>query len=332
MATHARYVQVDAPYRISLQTAELPEPGPGEVLLQARSSLISTGSELRRYRRYEGYGAFQYPVTDLGYSMVGCITAVGPNLPDACVGQRAVAVQRHADWIVTPFQNDGVRTAVPVPDGVGDDEATFGPLLRSTVNWLRNDAIEPEHTVVVVGAGLVGQLQAQAALLHTPRKLIVTDATPLRLDIAKACGAHEVINAAEVDPVAAVKSLNGGKGADVVIETVGGAYVESFEQACRMTRTGGRMVAVGMHTAPVAIPPHTIHNISIVGSQIGYRTEAAVFRRAMELLAEGRFRTGELITHRFAFEDAAEAYRLLDERPGEALGVVLRYGEGTRLP
>ncbi len=300
--------------------------GPGEVLLQARSSLISTGSELRRYRQYEGYEAFEYPVTDLGYSMVGEIAAVGPQVPATWVGHRAVAVQRHADWVVTPYEHDGVRTAVEVPDGVSDDEATFGPLLRSTVNWLRNYAIEPEHTVVVVGAGLVGQLQAQAALLHTPRQVIVTDAIPLRLEIAQSCGAHEVIQAGEVDPVAAVKSLTGGKGADVVIETVGGASVESFAQACRMTRSGGRMIAVGMHTAPVAIPVHTVHHISIVGSQIGYRTAAAVFRRAMDLLAEGKFRTGPLITHRFAFENAAEAYRLLDQRASEALGVILRYG------
>lgn len=327
MSPQLRYLQVDAPYAVSLQTAPRPEPGDGEVLLQARSSLISTGSELRRYRKYEGYGAFEYPVTDLGYSMVGTIAAAGPQVPETCVGERIVAVQRHADWVVTPFESDGVRTAVRVPEGVGDDEATFGPLLRSTVNWLRNYAIEPSHTVVVVGAGLVGQLQAQAALLHSPRRVIVTDAIPLRLQIARDCGAHEVVNAAEADPVAAVRSLTGGKGADVVIETVGGGYVESFAQACRMTQTGGRMVAVGMHTAPVAIPVHTIHGITIVGSQIGYRTDAAVFRRAMDLLAEGKFRTAPLITHRFAFESAAEAYRLLDQRPAEALGVILRYGD-----
>jgi D-xylulose reductase len=95
-----------------------------------------------------------------------------------------------------------------------------------------------------------------------------------------------------------------------------------------MTRSGGRVVAVGMHTAPVSVPVHTIHNLTVVGSQIGYRTHAAVFRRAMDLLAEGKFRTGPLITHRFAFEEAAEAYRLLDERPAEALGVILRYPPG----
>ena len=329
MEPQVRYVQVDQPYQVRLVSEPRPAPAAGEVLLQARSSLISTGSELRRYRKYDGYGAFAYPVTDLGYSMVGEIAAVGEGVSAERLGQRVVAVKRHADWVTTPLAVDGVRTGVPVPDGVSDDEATFGPLLRSTVNWLRNYQIEPEHTVVVVGGGLVGQLQAQAAQLHSPKAVIVTDAYPLRLDIAKACGAHEILDASAGDPVAAVKELTGGQGADVVIETVGGAFVESFSQACQMARSGGRVIAVGMHTAPVSIPVHTVHHLTIVGSQIGYRTHPSVFARGMALLAEGKFRTAPLITHRFAFEQVAEAYRLLDERPSEALGVVLKYGEAT---
>ncbi len=323
--TEVRYLRLDEPGQLTLATAELPPLPADQVLLEARRSLISTGSELRRYRRYEGYTAFTYPVTDLGYSMVGTVTAVGDAVRGPAVGDRYVAVQRHATAVQTPADIDGVRTAVRVPDGVSDEEATFGPLLRSSLNWLRNYAIEPDQTVVIVGQGLVGALQMQAARLHTPRRLIVTDALPLRLDLARQLGADEAINAAEGDPVAAVRELTGGRGADVVVETVGGASVDSFVQALRMCRTGGRVVAVGMHTAPVPIPPHTLHGITVVGSQVGYSLAAGIFRRGLELVADGHFRVAPLVTHRFAFTAAADAYDLLDRRPAEALGVILEW-------
>ncbi len=320
-----QFVQVDEPYRVRLVSEPTRPPAADEVLLRARRSLISTGSELRRYRRYAGYDAFQYPVTDLGYSMVGEVVAIGAAVEGVAVGERYVTVQRHATLVHTRANVDGVRTAVRVPEGVSDEAATFGPLLRSTVNWIRNAAITVTDTVVVVGQGLVGALQLQAARLHSPQRTIVTDTWPLRLDLARRCGADEVINAATEDPVAEVRRLTGGQGAEVVIETVGGAAVDSFAQALRMCRGGGRLVAVGMHTAPVPVPAHTIHDKLVIGSQIGYDVGAAVFARAMALLAQGQFAVEPLITHRYDYRRVAEAYALLDERPGEALGVVLEW-------
>lgn len=320
-----RYVRVDEPYWISLAEEPIPEPGPDEVRLRAVRSLISAGSELRRYRRYEGYGAFQYPVTDLGYSMVGAVEAVGANVTAAKPGERFIAVKRHATHVLTQVEADTTRTAVRVPDGVSDEEGTFGPLLRSTLNWTRNFAVEAEDTVVVVGQGLVGALQLQGVRLHSPRRVFVTDGNPLRLDLARRMGADEAIDVNAGDPVAAIRELTGGRGADVVIETVGGAYVDSVGQSIQMCRSGGRVVIVGMHTAPIPIPYSGLHSLTIVGSNVGYDYSARLFRRAMELLAEGRFQVAPLITHRFSYEEAAAAFDLLDRRPGEAMGVVLEW-------
>lgn len=320
------YLRVDEPYILSLAEDVCPEPGPDEVLLAARRSLISTGSELRRYRRYEGYDAYTYPVTDLGYSMVGHVIAAGANVA-VQLGDRYVAVQRHATRVLTRVDVDEVRSAVRVPDGVSDEEATFGPLLRSTLNWLRLAAIEVTHTVVVIGQGLVGALLMQAARLHSPRLLIATDTYKLRLELARACGADAVIDAARDDPVGAVRELTAGRGADVVIETVGGAHVESFTQALRMAATGGRIVLVGMHTRPLSVPVHTMHDKTVIGSSIGYDCSPGIFRRGLDLVAHGRIRVAPLITHQFPYRQAAEAYRLLDEHPDQALGVILEWDE-----
>ncbi|MBI2299136.1 MAG: zinc-binding dehydrogenase [Armatimonadetes bacterium] len=321
-----RYVRVDEPCAVRLAEEAIDPPGEHEVLLAARRSLISTGSELRRYRRYEGYDAFTYPVTDLGYSFAGTLVAAGRAVR-AQAGDRYAAVARHASLVTMAANADEVRTALPIPAGVSDEEATFGPLLRSTLNWLRVAAVTPGHTVAVLGQGLVGALLLQAVKLRQVARVFVTDTYPLRLDIARACGADEAIHAGETDPVQAVRALTGGRGADVVIDTVGGAFTDSFGQALGLCRSGGRIVMVGMHTRPLALPVHTIHDKTRVGSNVGYDTSARIFARGLAMIEAGSFRPGALITHRFAIDDVAAAYQLLDQRPEEALGVILEWPE-----
>lgn len=321
--TACRHVRVNAPYQLDFADEELPPPADDELLLKARSSLISTGSELRRYRRYEGYTAFQYPVCDLGYSFTGEVVERGGQLQAVAPGTRVVAVKRHATHVLTRYQVDETRTAVPIPDGVSDDEATFAPLLRSTLNWTRLADIQLDDSVAVLGQGLVGALLLQAAKLHHPKRLLATDTYALRLDLARRLGADEAFDAAAVDPVRAVREATGGKGANVVIETVGGAFTQSFEQAIGMCASGGRIVLVGMHTKPLSIPAHTMHDKRLLGSSLGYDYRAEVMRLGLDLVARRRLDVASLLTHRFGAAQAAEAYALLDQHPDQALGVIL---------
>ena len=113
------------PYHAEWTERELPDPGPGELLIRTRKTLISTGTELTSYTgdfppdsvwaRY-----IQYPFPDVGYSNVGEIIALGSDVTEYEIGQRVASLGRHASHNLMPFLNPYGRVQV-IPDGVTDD-------------------------------------------------------------------------------------------------------------------------------------------------------------------------------------------------------------------
>jgi len=99
-------------------------------------------------------------------------------------------------------------------------------------------------TVVLAGAGTLGLLMLQIIKLKNPGQIIVTDAKPERLDMARALGATHTVNVKETDPVAKVKSLTDGYGTDVFIEATG--YAGAVVQGIDMLRKLGTFVAFGV--------------------------------------------------------------------------------------
>jgi 2-desacetyl-2-hydroxyethyl bacteriochlorophyllide A dehydrogenase len=320
-----KQITVPSHYKIELVDVPQPTPKPNEVLVRTRRSLISPGSELRRYRKYPGYTPFKYPVREMGYTAVGEIVELGSEVKTFRVGQRVATIRPHAEFVTSPAFGHPTYITCAVPDSVSDEEAAFMPFTRSVQNWIRVAEIQIGETVVVIGQGLVGLMVMQIARLRSPARLIVTDLHPKRLALSKRLGADVAINAGEVEPVAEALRLTGGRGADCVLDTVGDVYVKSFEQAQRMARSGGRIVLVGMHTRPLRILPHAIDNKLVTGANRGYDFDLKIAQNGLKLIAEGRVKVKPLITHRFSFKDAADAYRLLDQHPQEALAVVLKW-------
>ena len=129
-----------------------------------------------------------------------------------------------------------------LPDGLSYEKATFLPLANGGLTWSRATPIQPGDTVVVLGQGLVGNLYAQAVRARNPGRVIVVDATPLRCSIAANCGADTVLNAAEIDTVAAIKEQTDGRGADVVIQVANNAAVP---EGLTLLRDGGQFLDIG---------------------------------------------------------------------------------------
>jgi threonine dehydrogenase-like Zn-dependent dehydrogenase len=158
----------------------------------------------------------------------------------------------------------------------------------------------------------------------------MVEGIPLRCEIAQKLGADEVINFNTEDPVAAVKRLTDGNGADVVIEAVGGpAGMKAFDQAQDMTRANGTILLIGLyHKEPLRLEVHKVMNKKILGAgHIPYR-RAEGAKVALGLLIGGQVRPQEMVTHRLDGKtEAVEAFRLLYERLDEAMCVTLRWDD-----
>jgi L-iditol 2-dehydrogenase len=176
----------------------------------------------------------------------------------------------------------------------------------------------PGDTVVVVGPGVMGLLVAECARALGAGRVVVVGRGP-RLAKAAALG-HETVDFTAGDPVAAVRELTGGRGADVALECSGAA--DAVGDCVGMVRKGGRIAAIGIPMEDARIPMQRLVLDEI--DLVGVRATAGEMPRAIALVAAGRIRLRELITHRFALEDFAEAYATFTERRDGALKVVVK--------
>ncbi|MBV7335087.1 zinc-binding dehydrogenase [Chloroflexi bacterium TSY] len=307
---------------VILEEAPIPQCGPRDVLVKSHVSLISRGSEiLRRYMHEEAIDP-----AIMGYSVAGVVEAVGEEAATRFQpGDRVAAVAPHAQYVIQDIDAmDGTRVW-PIPDELSFEQATFLPLATGGVMWAQTPGIRPGDTVVVLGQGLVGNLVMQAARQHLLAQLVTVDTIEARCNLSKQLGADAAINATESDPVVAVRELTNGTGADVVIDCVGGKPgLTSFAQAQEMVRDGGTLHLIGLyHGEPLPLDASKIQRRRLIGGYYETEARSVMLPRTIELIQAGRIRIEPLISHRFPFTQAKDAYDLLYERLGEAMGVLL---------
>lgn len=307
---------------IQLEEVPIPEINEHQVRVETDTTLISRGSELfRRYIREEAV-----PPSIMGYSLTGTVNTVGAEVTDYQVGERVMVVAPHAQYAVgEPNATDG--RIVPLLDGVSFEEGTFLPLATSAVAWSDSSGVKAGDTVVVLGQGLVGSLMMQVLRGYNPARIITVDALPLRCELATQLGADVVINADETDPVEEVRRLTDGKGADLVIDCVGGyAGVKSFEQAQDMTRQFGIIQLIALYQqAPLPLHSSKIMSKRLVAGILTDEPRSQIAARALQKIQNGEIRASEMITHRFHYTEAKDAFDLLWNTPGDALGVLIKW-------
>jgi len=183
-----------------------------------------------------------------------------------------------------------------------------------------NGAITPGDTVAIVGAGPIGLAAVVTARLYSPAHIVVIDKAESRLQAAKLFGADITVLAGTEDPLAAVRALTGGLGADVVIEAVG--TPQTFELCATLVRAGGHLANVGVHGKPATLHLEDlwIRNVTITTGLVDtYSTP-----KLLDMLVAGQLDLGHMVTHRFGVEDFMQAYDVFaDPARTGALKVVL---------
>ena len=309
---------------VFLEEVPVPAIGPREVLVRAHTSLISRGSEILRRYRTEG------PIAPniMGYSLAGTIARVGEaaHAGGHALGDRVYALSPHAEYVAAATDDDGQRVR-PLPPALPWEWAPFQGLACGAVQWAVASRAQPGDTVVVLGQGLVGNLVMQAHRARGAGMLITVDVLDMRVGLSSELGADVAIHAGEVDPVAEVRRLTGGKGADVVVDCVGGAPgLQSFQQALSMVKSDGIIHLVALyHGQPLALDAGAIQRKMLIGGYHLSEPFRPLSDRTTALLASEQIRVAPLITHRFPATQAAEAFALLDEHPDQAFGVLLEW-------
>ena len=165
----------------------------------------------------------------------------------------------------------------------------------------------------------------QLLRLHQPEQVITVDALPNRCQLSRQLGADEVINAADVDPIQMVKDLTNGRGADLVIDCVGGyAGVKSFEQAQEMVAARGTIQLIALYQQQ-ALPLHAskIMNKRLIAGSLMDEAPVKTIERAIDSMEQGVIQIKEMITHRFVYTEAKSAFDFLWQTPEKGLGVLL---------
>jgi threonine dehydrogenase-like Zn-dependent dehydrogenase len=307
---------------IQLEEVPIPKTNASQIRVETDTTLISRGSELfRRYIREEAV-----PPSIMGYSLTGTVDTVGTEVTNYQVGKRVMVVAPHAQYAVAePNATDG--RIVPLLDDVSFEDGTFLPLATSAVAWSDSSGVKAGDTVVVLGQGLVGSLMMQVLRGYNPARIITVDALPLRCELSTRLGADVVINADEADPVEEVRRLTDGKGADLVIDCVGGyAGVKSFEQAQDMTRQFGIIQLIALYQqGPLPLHSSKIMSKRLVAGILTDEPRSQIAVRALQKIQNGEIRASEMITHRFHYTEAKAAFDLLWNSPGDALGVLIKW-------
>ena len=364
MATRMKAAVFVEPGRIELTDKPVPDVGPNDALLRITlTTICGTDVHILKgeYPVAKGLTVGHEPVgviEKLGSAVVGyregqrvIAGAICPNFNSyaaqdgapsqdgsylvpsgrcGCHGYKATAGWRfgnlidgtQAEYVLVP---DAQANLAPIPDGLTDEQVLMCPDIMSTgFAGAENANIKIGDTVVVFAQGPIGLCATAGARLRGASTIIAVDGNDHRLGIARRLGADNTLNFNNVDVVAEVLRLTGGRGADSAIEALG--LQSTFEQALRVIKPGGTLSSLGVYSSDLKIPldafaaglgDHKINTALCPGGK-------ERMRRLMNVLASGRLDLRPMVTHRYALDDIVAAYDLFSHQRDGVLKVAIR--------
>jgi len=308
-----------------LKLTEVPDPvpGPGEVLVEVAAAGVNRADVLQRMGFYPPPpGAPPYP----GLECSGRISALGPGVTVWQPGDEVCALLGgggYAEQVAVPQGQ-----LLPVPDGVSLVDAAGLPETACTVyaTVFQQARLTPGETILVHGgAGGIGTMAIQLAKSFGAR-VICTAGTSAKLERCTELGADLAVSYVRDDFVSAVDVFTGGRGADVILDIVGGPYLARNVAALA---TGGRLLVVstqGGSSAELDLQMLMRKRASILASTLRARPPAekavivaGVREQVWPLISAGRVRP---VTDRvLPMADAADAHRVLEQ--GTHVGKIL---------
>jgi NADPH:quinone reductase len=305
--------QPGGPEAMELVDLPVPQPKANEAVVKLSASGVNFIDVYVREGRYKALPPFV-----LGQEGAGVVTAIGTDVTSVRNGDRVAwtsILGSYAEYAAVPADR-----LVPIPDGVTDQQAAAAMLQGMTAHYLLYDTYplkRGETALVHAAAGGVGLLLVQMAH-RLGARVIATVSTDEKAKLARESGADEIILYTQSDFETETKRLTGGKGVDVVYDSVGKT---TFEKGLNVLRPRGMMVLFGGSSG--AVPPFDLIVLSQKGSLYVTRPTLVSYTATREeLMARsgavfGMIAAGKLklrIAHTYPLAEAQQAHRDLEGR------------------
>lgn len=329
---------------LKIESIAMPEVCVGEVLIRVEAAL-TCGTDLKVFRR--GYHAKMIvPPALFGHEVAGVIAEVGEGVTEWKPGDRVVAINSapcgkcffcerdqenlcedllfnngaYAEYIRIPARIVE-KNLLLVPEDMSFEAAALTEPLACVVRGMDEMRPRKGESVVVIGAGPIGLMFLQVARAYGLRVIAVVKRDE-QVEAASHFGADKVVQIGKVDdPIAAVKKLTGGRGADIAIEAI--AQPLGWQWAVEMVRKGGRVNFFGGCAAgtKVELDTNRVHYSELSLKATFHHTPCAV-RKAFGLLRDGRVRSSDFITGHAKLADLESVLLRMMDRNGEIKTVI----------
>ena len=348
--TTMRALVFRGPDQIAIEQVPIPKAGPGEAVIRVTLTTIC-GTDLHILKG-------EYPVRPglvIGHEPVGVIHELGVGVTGYKIGDRVLVGAitpcgqcdyclggdlaqcggpiggwkfgntingAQAEYLLVPSAQANLAK---IPDELTDEQVVLLADIASTgISAAESANLQVGDTAAVFAQGPIGLCATAGAKLKGASLIIAVESDPVRTRMAKRMGADIVLNQNEVDVVAEIKRLTGGKGVDVAIEALG--TQATFENALRVIRAGGTLSSLGVYSGKLAIPAESfaagLANQKIITTLCPGGKER--MRRLIELVRHGRLDLVPLITHTFTLDKIVDAYKLFGGRMDGVIKVAIK--------
>lgn len=332
-----------SPTELIPEEKERPVPGPGETLVRITYSGVC-GTDLKIFT---GGIPVDYPRI-MGHEMIGEVVETG-DAESVEVGSRVIIDpvlycdqchhctigQEHlcptgyvlgrdrdggfADYMIAP--SDAI---FPLPENISGETAPLIQVMTTCLHAQRLVDIFPGESVVVVGLGVAGQLHVQLAKARGAYPVIGVTRSAERRELAEKLGADFTF-APNDDTNEQIRKLTGGRGADLVIESVGSVAV--LADAIDMARIGGRLLLFGIYTArEAALPFYQMYfkELAIINARAARRED---YPACIDLVSRGEVQLEPLVSHVLPLDELERAISMLGERDNRRMKVILNHDQ-----
>lgn len=342
MGTKTRTAVLDAPRKFGIVDRPMPVAAVGEAVVHIAATAVCH-TDLSIYTG--AHPGVRYPVV-MGHESTGTIESIGPGVAGLAPGQPVIInpiiscghcdsclrgrgnlcrnaglFGREVDGSMSQYVHLDARYLYALPAELSLAEATLIETLATVRHAQQRAGLRSGESVVVLGQGTSGLLHTRLAVLAGADPVIAVSRTKWKLDIASRMGAHHVLDVGAENAVGEVLRLTGGHGADVVIDTAGGAA--TLTAGIEMLRPGGRVVpyavshdcCTGFTTFPLYYKEATI-----VGSRALIAEDMAP---SIDLVASGKIDVSGFVSATYPLDRAAEAFEEYESNPGRILRIVI---------
>lgn len=337
-----RTAVLEAPRRFGITDRPVPRAGAGEVVVRiAATAVCHTDLSI-----YTGdHPGVRYPVV-LGHESTGTVDSIGEGVRGFSAGQHAIInpiiacghcdmckrgaenlcrnaglMGREVEGSLNQYLKLDARYIYALPASLALADATLIETLATVRHAQERIGLKAGESVVVLGQGTTGLLHTRLAVLAGANPVIAVSRTRWKLDMASDFGAHHALDISADKAVDEVRRLTGGAGADVVIDTAGGA--STLMAAMEMLRPGGRLSPYAVShecCSQFTTFPLYYKEVSIIGSRA---LVPADMQPAIDLVASGKIDVSKFVSATYPLERTAEAFAEYEGNPGKILRIVI---------